>query len=266
MMFSSIFLKTIYEKRWFIIGWSLGAAAMAMLTFAFYPSFKQGGFDEVFKNIPKSLQSLVGDPSSYKTVQGFIGQEIFALRIPMVTLVMAIVLFTGLLAGDEDKGTLQTLLAQPVSRRRVLSEKYLAGATMSFVVCAATSFGILLIVPFIHEHVVTVRLAQATVGVWLLTLLFGTVGFAVGAITGKRGLAGGVAGLVTFGSYLITSLVANVNGLKPIEKISPFHYYNNPLIARFGIARHDVLILGLPTLILFIVSWLIFSRRDIYQR
>ncbi len=265
-MLKNVFLKTIYEKRWATIGWSLGVAAMTMLTFAFYPSFKQGGFDEVLKNIPKSLQSLVGDPNSYKTVQGFIGQEIYALRIPMVTLIMGIVIFTGLLAGDEDKGTLQTLLAQPVSRGRVIIEKFLAGAVICFLVCAASVVGIYLVVPFIHESANFGLLLQATLGVWLLTMLFSSVGFAAGAITGKRGLAGGIAGLITFGTYLITSLVGNVSSLKPIEKLSPFHYYNNPLIAKNGLSAKAVLALAIPTLILLCVSWLVFNRRDIYQR
>ncbi len=265
-MFRNIFLKTLYEKRWMLLGWTIGVAAMAMLTFAFYPSFKQGGFDEVFKNVPKSLQSLIGDPSSYKTVQGFIGQEIFALRIPMVTLIMGIVLFTSLIAGDEDKGTLQSLMAQPVSRTRIVIEKFLAGALISFIVCAGAMIGILLVVPFIHEHANLVRLLQATTGVWLLTMLFSSVGFAIGAITGKRGLAGGVAGLITFGTYLITSLVANVSSLKPIEKISPFHYYNNPLIAKAGLTLHDTLILVIPTFLILVFTLAIFKRRDVYQR
>src|SRR5581483_1711222 len=105
--------------------------------------FKQGGFDELLKNVPKGFKQLIGDPNSYKTVQGFIGQEIYALRIPMVTLVMGIVLFTGLLAGDEDKGTLQSLLAQPISRRSLFIQKYLAGAFISLVICAGAVAGIL---------------------------------------------------------------------------------------------------------------------------
>ncbi len=265
-MLNNVFIKTLYEKRWMILGWTLGVAAMSMLTFAFYPSFKQGGFDEVLKNIPKSFQSLIGDPSNYKTVQGFIGQEIYALRVPMVTLVMAIVLFTGLLAGDEDKGTLQTLLAQPISRTSLYIQKYLAGAVISFVVCAGAVLGIMLVVPFIHEHADLLRLFQATVGVWLLTMVFSTIGFAAGAITGKRGLAGGLAGLFTFGAYLLTSLVPSVDKIKPLEKISPFHYYNNPLIARFGLVGHDVLILMLPAVALFLIALYIFNRRDIYQK
>lgn len=264
-MFRNIFLKTLYEKRWMMLGWALGVAAMALLTFAFYPTFRQGGFDEILKNAPKSLRAMIGDPASYKTVPGFIGQEIFALRVPMVTLVMAVVLFTGIMAGDEDKGTLQTMLAQPVSRHRLLLEKFLAGSVITFVVCLGAALGILLALPFIHESLSLVRLLQAITGVWLLTMLFGMIGFALGAITGKRGLAGGVAGLFAFGTYLLTSLVASVSSLKGLEKISPFHYYNNPLITRVGLIGHDVLIFAIPILVLLLISAWVFTHRDVYQ-
>lgn len=117
----------------------------------------------------------------------------------------------------------------------------------------------------IHEQMSFLRLFQATVGVWLLTLVFGTIGFAIGAITGKRGVAGSLAGLFTFGSYLLTSFVNNVSGIKTIEKFSPFHYYNTPSIAEHGLKGSNVAVMVGLSIILLIVSAVVFNRRDIYH-
>lgn len=265
-MFKNVFLKTLHEKRWTIVFWTIGVIAMAMLMMAFYHSFSGGGFDELLKNVPKSFQGLVGNLANLKTVSGYVSQEVFALRIPLLTLIMGIIVFSGLLAGDEGDGTLQTLLAQPVTRLKVFSQKFLAGLVISFVICAGAIIGVMVGLLLIHESMSFMRLLEAVVGVWLLTVVFGTTGFALGAITGKRSLAGSLAGLLTFGTYLLTSFVNNVSWLSSIEKISPFHYYNNPGIAAYGLRSHNVLVMVGIIVVLVVVSAVIFMRRDIYQR
>lgn len=265
-MFKTVFTKTLYEKRWMVLVWSIGVAAMALLMMAFYHSFSQGGFDELLENLPKSFQGLVGDLASLKTVAGYVSQQVFALRIPLLTLIMGAILFSGLLAGDEGDGTLQTLLAQPISRMRLFVEKYLAGLLVSLIICSAAIVGVLVGLLLIHEQMSFVRLVQSVVGVWLLTVVFGTVGFAFGAITGKKGLAGSITGLFAFSTYLITSFVKNVSWLADIEKFSPFHYYNNPSIAEYGLKASNVLVMCSSIAILLIISAVVFVKRDIYQR
>lgn len=265
-MFKSIFLKTLYEKRWTMIFWSIGVAAMSLLMMGFFHSFKDGGFDELLNNLPKSFQGLVGDISSLKTIAGYVSQQVFALRIPLLTLIMGIILFTGLLAGDEADGTLQTVLAQPVSRTKIFVQKFLAGALVSLIVCSAAIVGILIGLVLINEGMSFLRLIQAVVGAWLITLVFGTLGFAIGAISGKRGLAGSLTGLIAFSAYLITSFLPNVSGLSTIEKLSPFHYYNKPSIAEYGLKDSNVLLMLVVIAILLVISLVIFRKRDIYQK
>ena len=265
-MFRTILTKTLYEKRWMMLSWSIGVMAMALLMMAFYHSFSGGGFDDILKNLPKSVQGLVGDLASLKTVPGYVAQEVFALRIPLLTLIMGATLFSALLAGDEGDGTLQTLLAQPVTRLRLFGEKYLAGLVISLVICGAAIVGVLVGLLLIREQMSFVRLLQAVVGVWLLTLTFGTLGFAVGAVTGKRGLAGSVSGLLTFSSYLISSFVTSVAWLAPVEKFSLFHYYNHPAIASYGLRASSVLVMLGVMAVLLLGSAIIFLKRDIYQR
>lgn len=265
-MFRSVFLKTMYEKRWMMLLWGIGVAAIALLMMGFYHSFQQGGFDQVLKSVPKSFQSLVGNAASLKTVSGYVSQEVFALRVPLLTLIMGIVLFSALLAGDESDGTLQTILAQPVSRTRVFIEKYVAGLVISFVICLFAIIGVVLGLLLIHEQLSFLRLLQSVIGVWLLTVLFGTLSYTIGAITAKRGVAGSLAGVVAFSTYLLTSFVGNVPSIAGIEKISPFHYYNQPAIATYGLKGENTLVMLAVIAVLVLIGVLIFRKRDIYQR
>ncbi|MBI3624038.1 hypothetical protein HY218_00190 [Candidatus Saccharibacteria bacterium] len=168
-MLKSILTKTLYEKRWMIVGWSLGVAAMALLMMGFYHSFQEGGFDQALQNLPKSLQGLVGNVASLKTVPGYVSQQVFALRIPLLTLIMGII-------------------------------------------------------------------------------------------------AGSVTGLVTFGTYLLTSFVGNVANIASVEKFSPFHYYNKPAIAQYGLRGSNVLVMVGVIVVLLLTALIIFRQRDIYQR
>lgn len=265
-MFKSVFAKTIYQQRWSIVFWGLGVVGMSLLMMAFYHSFSGGQFDEALKNLPESMKGLVGDIAALKTVPGYVAQEVFGLRIPMLTLVMGIILFTGLLAGEEGEGTLQTVLSQPISRLRVYIEKLLSGIVVSFVICLTAVIGVKLGLVLIHETMGMMKLFEAVVGVWLLTFLFGSIGFAIGAITGRRGFAGSAAGLLAFGTYLLTSFAGSVSGIKTVERLSPFHYYNSPSIAQYGLKASNVWVMLGVSAVFLVVAAVIFLKRDIYQR
>lgn len=265
-MFKNVWGKTLHEKRFFTLFWFLGVIAMTLLTMSFYPSFKQGGFDEAYKSLPKNVQALTGSLVSIKTVPGYISQQIYAFRIPLLTLIMSITMFAGLIAGDESEGTLQTLLAQPVSRLKVFVEKYLAGLIIALIVCFGSVIGVFIALALINEYINFMYLLAAMVDAWLLVMLFGTLAFAIGAMTGRKALAGGVTSLIAFGAFLITSLAPNVAVLKQIEKFLPFYYYNNPATAINGLSLSNVLVLASVTMILLIVSLTVFMKRDIYQK
>ncbi len=265
-MFKSIFTKTLYQQRWSIVFWGLGVIGMCLLMMAFYHSFSGGQFDEALKNLPESMKGLVGDVDLIKTVPGYVSQEVFGLRVPLLVLVMGIMLFTGLLAGEEGDGTLQTVLSQPVSRLKVFVEKLLAGIVVSLIICMTAVVGVWVGLLLINETMSITRLIEAVLGVWLLVFLFGSLGFAIGAITGRRGFAGSIAGLVAFSTYLLTSFAASVSGIKTVERLSPFHYYNNPGIASYGLKATNVYVMLSVSAIFLLVAAVIFLKRDIYQR
>jgi ABC-2 type transport system permease protein len=175
-------------------------------------------------------------------------------------------LFSGLLAGEEGEGTLQSMLAQPVTRLRLFVEKVLAGMVISFVVCLGAAAGVLLALTLLHEQISLGRLLEATVGAWLLLMVFGSFSFGIGAITGKRQVAGGMTAMAAFGTYLLTSLASNVASLSTVEKLSPFHYYNTPAITVYGLAKNNVLVMVSVIIFFLVVSAIVFQRRDIYQK
>jgi len=263
-MFRTITTKIIYENRWSFLFWTLGLFFTAWFTLIFYPSFSQSGaLESIAQNLPPQLRGILGDLSSLKVVGGYINSEILSMRIPLLMSIMSIALAVGQTAGDEEKGTLQTLLALPVSRVRVLTEKYLSILIMLAGASIGIWFGLELGLVNIHESASAWLLVQAVFNTWLIMVAFGSVAFCIGAVTGKRGLAVGIGSLFAFLSFFITSFSDSVEKLKPIGKLSLYHVYTETNVAVHGLNGHNALILAGTSLVLFGISLFVFSRRDL---
>lgn len=262
-MFSNIFLKTLYTKRWSTLAWAVGLGALIVFTMSFFPTFKEVG--QSFNDVPESLRSFLGDATAYSTIAGFADLQIISQYVFM-TLIMGILLLTGLLAGEEGNGTLQSLLVHPVSRGKVYVQKLLAGAVLVGAVCAVISLSVLIGALLVHESIGLAHLAEAALAMWLVTMLFSSWGYALGAAMGRRAVAGVLAGALAFVTYLVTSLAESVKALRVVDKFSPFHYFNHPGILAHGLEWSDMAILGVITLLPLIVAYFIFTKRDIYQR
>lgn len=246
-----------------LLAWGVGLFLLVIFNMLFFPTFKEIG--ESFKDVPDSLKSFLGDANAYKTITGFADIQVIAQYVFM-TLILGVILMTGLLAGEEGAGTLQTLLVQPVSRTRVYIEKLIGGMVIVGLVCLGVSLGVGLGALFVHETISVVRLLEAAVALWLITMVFSGFGYALGAILGRRGIAGGIAGVLAFVSLLVTSLAESVKGLRPVDKISPFHYFNKPGVLSNGINWHDSLILLVIVIVPLVIAAYIFNRRDINQK
>jgi ABC-2 type transport system permease protein len=264
-MLSSVFTKTIYEKRWMILGWSGGVIAMSMLMMSFYHSFSGGALDSLVENLPESLRPLVGDVAALRTVPGYVAQQVFALRIPLLTIIMSVVLFSGLLASDEADGTLQNLLTRPISRWSLLLQKFLAGSVACLLICLSSVIGVLVGLLFIGEAMSIWSLLQAALGTWLVSMVFGSFGFLIGAVRGHRGSAGSIAGVVAFTSYLLTSFAPSVTAIRSIERLSAFRYYNQPTIAEHGLSPSNALVMFLTTAFFLTAAGYLFNKRDIFS-
>lgn len=263
-MLNSVFTKTLYEKRWMMLGWSLGIFALVVFTVALFPTFKEA-LGESLKDVPDSLRSLLGDANAYSTIKGYLNLQVFQ-QMPFMTIILSAILFSGLLAGDENEGTLQSLLAQPINRLRVFWEKLAAGAVILLVANIGILLGSLVGTALAKESITVGELLPATFAAWVIAMVIGVFTYFLGAITGKRGFSGGIAGALAFTTYLITNLAAGVESLRTVEKLSPFHYYNQPSIIENGINWAHIGVLVSSIIIMVAVSAVIFKRRDIYQR
>lgn len=250
--------KVLYQKRWLVFWWFLAFAAITALTMSFFPAFKNGGLGDAFNSLPAGVQSIVGSAASFVTVDGYVQQQIFALRAPVLCIILAIVVFGGQVAGEEQKGVTETYLTLPVSRTKLLLSKFIAGSIITAVASVGIVLGIELSLLFIGEHYSFAHILQSTAAAWLVGMVFGLLSFGIGAALGRKAPSVGVPSALAFLTYLISSMAASVSWLQGLNKFTVFYYYGDGLISWSHAA-------GVATLCLafVLVGIVAFNRRDL---
>ncbi len=263
-MLRNTFLKTLFDKRWSTLIWFVVIAIFCLFVIVLFPTFKES-FGEALKDTPESLRSLLGEASDYQNINGYLDIQVINQMI-FLTLIMSIIMGTGLLSGEESSGTLQSLLAQPVSRTKVYLSKLAAMSLLlllaSFGIFAGTYIGALIIGE--AGNLDASRLLLATFMTWIITLFFGVMAYAIGAVTGKKGMAGIVAGFLAFATFMITTLSGTAEVLRTVNYISPFKYFNTPSIMKTGLDTNNLLILVVGIALMAVAGWIVFRKRDIY--
>lgn len=254
----NFFSKTLYQKRFIALWWFLGIMAITLLTVSFYDSFKATDVEELFKNLPQAIQNIAGDVSSFKTVEGYLVQQIYSLRLPLLSIILAISLLVGLSAGDEQKGLLETQLALPVSRVSLLLQKVAAAVTIIAFASIGAIVGIAVALSFLGENWSLTAVLKFSLNCLALSILYGLVGLLIAALTGRRALALGIASGFAFLSYLINSMAPSVSYLEATDKLTFFHYYQNDPF-QFG----NFMILVISAILLLVCSCIAFTKRDI---
>ncbi len=265
-MLGSVAAKTLRDVRRSLAWWSLGLAGVVALMVSVYPTVRDNpSLNKLVKQYPEAIKGFVsfGGQVDYTSGPGYLGSELFAIWVPLLLLIAAIGAGARATAGEEERGTLDLLLANPISRRRLVVEKLAAlvaeVALLGLVLWCALVAG----TAAVTMHVSVLHLAGAVASAVLLAIGFGALAVLVGAFTGRRGSAIGISAAAAVAAYLVNSLAPLVHALEPLQKSSPFYHYaaSDPL--RHGLEPWHVGILVAIALAAAIVAPLAFDRRDL---
>lgn len=263
MMFKNIFLKSLYTMRWQLAGWVAAIMFIVFITMVLYPSFSQTGIEDIVNSVPDSLKSLVGDVADFKTIPGYIGQQIFGPNLYIVSLIMSILIFVSISASEETDGRLQSLLSFPVSRTKVFFHKLFAAIVVVSAICASVMIALWGALLIINESANYGRIWESLFAFTVINIIYGVVAFAAAMITGSKGFTTLITAGYAVASLFITSLAPAVDKLQTIDKFSLLHYYNNPQIMTNGLNGKHLLVLAVVFVVLVVVGWLGFLRRDV---
>jgi ABC-2 type transport system permease protein len=264
-MFANVFVKTLRDLRRVTIGWSIGITLLVVTMAAIYPSIRgMPNIEELLANYPQAMQELF-DIQAITTGAGFLNAELFSMLLPALFMVFAIGRGTKLVAGEENDGTLEVLLVTPVSRTQLLLEKAAALGVTVFALGAVLWVTLVISATLADMGITVAHAAIGTLSMVLVGLLHGWLALALGAATGRRALAMGIAATVAVTGYVLHVAGALVDSVAPWQPLSPFTQAvrSGPVGAELPLG---FLWLALGAVILLAASVPWFSRRDILAR
>jgi len=260
----NLFSKSISDQFRPFCWWTLGVAALVLLSQLTYPSVRDApDLNEFIQNLPESFRALIGGDLDLTSPAGYLSARLFSFLLPILFLIYGSSMGASTIAGEEGRGTLDLLLAYPLSRSRVVLEKFLAIAVVLIALSAALWLLLWFSAKLVQMEISAGKLAAATISLLLLALLFAALALAVGCVTGRWAVAIGVCAALGLGGYLLNSLAPLAGWLEPLQVLSPFYYYSESRPLRNGLDRADAAILAAAVLLLVVVAVPGFERRDI---
>jgi len=227
-MLRSTFLKTLRDRRRGLVWWGAGIVLLVAWTVGFYPSIRgsAGEYSRILEQMPEALRELfLAQGADLSSPRGYLSIELFSFMVPILFLVYGIGFGARTVAGEEQEGSLDLLLSNPVSRRRVLAEKLAAMLVAQGILGGVLWVSLAAGSAIVDLDVPLTDLASAAVSGVLLGWAFGAIALGLGAATGRRALAVGITSALAVGSYLLNGVAAAVEALGPLRVASPFYWY-----------------------------------------
>jgi ABC-2 type transport system permease protein len=238
---------------------AFGLIAVLIMVGALFPAVG----DAIGKlDLPEGVADLLGG-ADYGTITGWYRGEISSVYGPLVAGGIAIVAASGSTAGEEDDRLLALILAHPVTRPALVSAKAAAVAVGVLIVAVATWVGLIAGVAVAGGGIGVGNMGAYALHLACFGFATGAVALALGASTGRRGLATGGASAFAVLGFLINGFAPLVDAIAWLKYISPFYYYaeNDPL--GNGPDAGDLVVLGLFALAMTAIAMRGLERRDL---
>jgi ABC-2 type transport system permease protein len=264
-MLRNAYLKSLRDQRRALVGWSIGVVLLVGLMAGIWPSFRDmPDLKQFLANYPEEFGRLF-NIAAMTTAAGYLNTELFSIMLPVLFIIYGIGRGARMIAGEEEAGTLESLLVTPLSPVRLLLQQAAALATalavlglVLFVTTLGSSalFGMDIPVP---------EVAVASLSMVLLGVEHGYLALAVGAATGRRSVAVAVAAVVAVLGYVLYITGQLVDSMRAWQPVSPFHQaiHGGPIGGGL-VASYGWMILAAAV---FVAAALpVFNRRDILAR
>ena len=244
-------VRDLYDRRLGIATWAVGVSAMAAL------------FVVLTRTIVQPLLSIPGLATYFAAIlHGPIYQAFLsALWFGVAQLLVAGFAITqvGRWSAEDADGRLELILSTPVSRTRVVIERALVLALGALIIAAASGAASGIESYFQSIDLDGGRLAEASLMLVPVTLVFAAVGALLAARFPRAAV--GILGTFAFASYLMLQIGPIFKLPVWVQDLSAFKLYGQPLTE--GIDRIGLAIMVAIVLAGFWASVVVMQRRDI---
>ncbi len=242
---------------------AVGLAILTSLYVYMFPSISEGiDLDAYIESMPPALRAAFG-VQSLGSIEGFLAAELYSFGIVLLMGLYLAYSAASVIADDVEAERMDMLLALPVTRSKVLLEKFSALLVPILVVSVVLPVVVYLGVVAIGESISVPDLLMAHVLSVPYLLTTAAVGLLASVWFDRTSLAQRAAMGVVFGLFLIDSVVTNTE-FADLGALSPTRYYDPAAVlvqSEYDLAGAAILLVA--TVVLVGVSRAYFQRKDI---
>jgi ABC-2 type transport system permease protein len=261
----SVFGQTLHDQSRALLVWAVSAALLVAMYVAIWPSVRdQPSMNDFLNQMPEAFRSLfAASGADMSTPVGYIQIELMSFVGPLIVIGYAVTTGVAAVSGEEDHHTMDLLLSNPVSRTRLVLEKFAGMVVGTLLIAAVTGVALVLEGRLADMGLPVANTAAAMLHLALLGLVFGSLALALSAGTGRSSLSRAVPAVVAVVAYVANGLAPMADWLKPVQKLSPFYSYigHDPL--RHGLSSSSVLVAVLTIAVFLALAVLGLRRRDV---
>ena len=257
-MLATVLTKTLRD-RWrsmAIAAFSLGL--LLLLAMSVYRSFDVSFYDD----LPEVFRAMMNIPEGADAAGLSIG-VLYGLYGAITLAALAISMGSASIAGEEQAGTMGLLLGNPKSRSHVLASK--TGNMVMLTAAGAIVLWItaILVAGFLDVSIEGMRIGAYSFHLFANSIFYGSLALALGAWTGSRTVASGVAAGLMAVSFIAVGVLPLVEGAENLARVFPWYYFDSSAPLSNGASwGHLTVLLGASAL-LVAAALIGVNRRDL---
>ncbi|NLF66617.1 MAG: ABC transporter permease subunit [Chloroflexi bacterium] len=256
------FLYHLRRLRGRIIGWGIGIGLYGLMMAWFYDAVTGMGAElgALLASYPQEMLAFFGNVQLMNTPAGYLDTYYFSY-MTMIVGILAASAAAGMVAGDEERGVLDLVLAHPISRTALFWARLLAVVAALALVLLISWLSWLPAIPWGME-ITALELLRPFLPLLAVLLFIGTLALLLSLVLPSSRLAATLAAAAIVANFLLVGLANMNDDLQPVLDWTPLGYYQGGLAVN-GLEWSWLLSLLGVSLLFALLAWLLFQRRDI---
>ena len=254
---------TLRRSRGAIIGWGIGLAVLSILMGSLFDMMATSGdlIVAYMESMPELAEMF--NFGSMSTPIGWLDVEYFSF-VPLIIGLFVAGVGASLLARDEERGTLDLILAHPVSRTTLFWGRFLATTLVIIILLLICWVSLLLSMIWSENFTIPMfELLLPFVSLFGILMFFMTLALLFSMLLPARSMASMLTAMLVVASFFITFLSGAVDQLERAADFSPLTYLETATAIEDGLNLTWIGVFLAIDMVLALISWQLFQRRDV---
>jgi ABC-2 type transport system permease protein len=227
----NIYLRELKSHRKSIIIWCFAMIFLVAMESQEYSSMmgSSGNSEammDLIKSMPKFLQAFFGvSVIDITSPIGYFG--ILFSYIVLMGAIHASTLGVNIIYKEERDKTVEFLMTKPISRKKVIISKFMAGLTNIVVLNIVTFITSIINLSSLTNDSFSKEIILSMIAMLLIQLIFMSIGMSLAMFLSKPKKANVIMLLITIGAFFLSLFIDSIDILKVFEILSPFKWFDS---------------------------------------